>query len=107
MQPPSLSDINPLDPFSSKTGNSGQRVHIRAVQRKNKWVTVIEGLPDIFDYRKILKVLRQDLFCNGTVVDDKHYGTVITLQGDHRYDVEKFLLHEELAEKEEISVHGA
>ncbi|KAL0231223.1 hypothetical protein GEMRC1_010628 [Eukaryota sp. GEM-RC1] len=103
----SFSSANTLDPFAKSGNTLGNRIHIRAIQRKNKWVTIIEGLPNIFDYRKILKVLRQDLFCNGTVVDDKVYGNVITLQGDHRHNVKLFLLHEDLCEEPEIHIHGA
>ncbi|KAL0212603.1 hypothetical protein RCL1_006229 [Eukaryota sp. TZLM3-RCL] len=96
-----------LDPFSMKSGGLGLRIHIRVVQRKNKSVTVIEGLPDIFDYKKVLKILRQDLFCNGTIQDDPQFGSVITLNGDHRYAVQRFLIYEDLCEESDIQVHGA
>lgn len=38
-------------------------------------------------------------------MEDDNFGTVIQLQGDKRKDVEYFLYHEGIAEKEQIKNH--
>lgn len=92
-----LGGFDPLaDPESSGKSaavDSDLSVHIR-VQKRNgrKCLTTVQGLPAKFDKKKILKALKKDFCCNGTVVDDPEYGTVIQLQGDQRKNVSQFLL---------------
>ena len=50
------------------------------------------GLPTDYDKKKILKALKKDFCCNGTVVDDPELGQVIQLQGDQRKNVSTFLV---------------
>lgn len=91
--------FDPLaDPESSSGGKAAavdndSSVHIR-VQKRNgrKCLTTVQGLPAKFDKKKILKALKKDFCCNGTVVDDPEYGTVIQLQGDQRKNISQFLL---------------
>jgi len=56
-----------------------------------KTLTTVQGLPTRFDQKKILKVIKKQFACNGTIVNDTEMGEVIQLQGDQRKDVEKFL----------------
>ncbi|KAI4967028.1 hypothetical protein ZWY2020_034432 [Hordeum vulgare] len=52
-------------------------------------------------YSKILKDLKKEFCCNGTVVQDIELGQVIQLQGDQRKNVSNFLV-----QKEHIKIHG-
>ena len=54
-------------------------------------MTTVQGLPKKFDQKKILKVIKKKLACNGTIVSDAEMGEVVQLQGDQRKDVQDFL----------------
>ena len=82
-------------------------IHLHYQQRTaRKCLTIIQGLPDDLDFKKILRAYKKLFNCNGTIVEDEEMGTVIQLQGDKRKDVAKFLLEEGIASREEIKIHG-
>jgi hypothetical protein len=54
-------------------------------------LTTVQGLPKKFDQKKILKVIKKQFACNGTIVADSEMGEVIQLQGDQRKDIQDFL----------------
>ncbi|KAL4457363.1 hypothetical protein ABPG75_012228 [Micractinium tetrahymenae] len=82
-------------------------VHVRMQQRNGrKSLTTVQGLPEAFDYKKILKALKKEYCCNGTVIEDEELGKVLQLQGDQRKNVNAFLLDNQLCKKDQIKVHG-
>ncbi|KAM3302513.1 protein translation factor SUI1 [Capsicum chacoense] len=87
-----------FDPFAeANADNSGagskDYVHIRIQQRNGrKSLTTVQGLKKEFSYHKILKDLKKEFCCNGTVVQDPELGQVIQLQGDQRKNVSTFLV---------------
>ncbi|MCJ1405897.1 Eukaryotic translation initiation factor eIF-1 [Xylographa trunciseda] len=105
-----------VDPFAEADDNnidgkeSQNYIHIRIQQRNGrKTLTTVQGLPKIFDQKKILKVIKKKFACNGTIVVDTEMGEVIQLQGDQRKDVQEFLVDkkEGLAlDAKTIKVHG-
>ncbi|KAJ8532599.1 hypothetical protein K7X08_012522 [Anisodus acutangulus] len=64
------------------------------------------GLKKEFSYNKILKDLKKEFCCNGTVVQDPELGQVIQLQGDQRKNVSTFLIQAGIIKKEHIKIHG-
>jgi len=66
----------------------------------------VQGLPDDLDLKKILRAFKKAWCCNGTVVENEEWGTIIQLQGDHRKDIHKFLIEEGISFKDQIKVHG-
>jgi Translation initiation factor SUI1 len=58
-------------------------------------LTTVEGIPSKFDLKKILKVIKKQFACNGTIVSDSSAGEVIQLQGDQRNAVKDFLVDKE------------
>ncbi|EFN55481.1 hypothetical protein CHLNCDRAFT_133842 [Chlorella variabilis] len=93
---------------SSKPDAEGFAVHVRMQQRNGrKSLTTVQGLPEAFDYKKILKALKKEYCCNGTVIEDEELGKVLQLQGDQRKNVSAFLLGNELCKKDQIKVHGS
>ena len=86
------------DPFADANAeNSGagsnEYVHIRVQQRNGrKSLTTVQGLKKEFSYNKILKDLKKEFCCNGTVVQDSELGQVIQLQSDQRKNVSTFLV---------------
>lgn len=85
------------DPFADAgtddTSAGGKEyVHIRIQQRNGrKSLTTVQGIPSKFGYNKILKELKKEFCCNGSVAEDIELGKVIQLQGDQRKNVATFL----------------
>ncbi|RZS20451.1 hypothetical protein BHM03_00052970, partial [Ensete ventricosum] len=71
------------DPFADANAeDSGagtkEYVHIRVQQRNGrKSLTTVQGLKKEFSYNKILKDLKKEFCCNGTVVQDPELGQVL------------------------------
>lgn len=106
----------PLDPFAkndtSKEGgggsSSGNLIHIRNQQRNGrKSVTTIQGLSKDLDLKRIVRALKKEYSCNGTVIEDPEHGSIIQLQGDKRQDVRSFLEREDICTNDQIRIHGA
>lgn len=74
------------DPFADAKGEdsgagSKEYVHIRVQQRNGrKSLTTVQGLKKEFSYNKILKDLKKEFCCNGTVVQDPELGQVNTIR---------------------------
>lgn len=101
-----------FDPFAeANADDSGagakEYVHVRVQQRNGrKSLTTVQGLKKEFSYNKILKDLKKEFCCNGTVVQDPELGQVIQLQGDQRKNVSNFLSQTGIVKKELIKIHG-
>ncbi|PON61449.1 Eukaryotic translation initiation factor SUI [Parasponia andersonii] len=101
-----------FDPFAEANAEdsgagSKEYVHIRIQQRNGrKSLTTVQGLKKEFSYNKILKDLKKEFCCNGTVVQDPELGQVIQLQGDQRKNVSTFLTQAGIVKKEHIKIHG-
>ncbi|XP_052179168.1 protein translation factor SUI1 homolog 2 [Diospyros lotus] len=101
-----------FDPFAdAKAEDSGagtkEYVHVRVQQRNGrKSLTTVQGLKKEFSYNKILKDLKKEFCCNGTVVQDPELGKVIQLQGDQRKNVSTFLVQAGIVKKDNIKIHG-
>ncbi|KAL5714444.1 Protein translation factor SUI1 [Ranunculus cassubicifolius] len=75
-------------------GSSNEYVHVRIQQRNGrKSLTTVQGLKKEFNYNKILKDLKKEFCCNGTV-------------GDQRKNVSTFLVTAGIVKKEHIKIHG-
>ncbi|KAI4341031.1 hypothetical protein MLD38_025806 [Melastoma candidum] len=103
---------NTFDPFADATAeDSGagtkDYIHVRVQQRNGrKSLTTVQGLNKEFSYNKILKDLKKEFCCNGTVVQDPELGQVIQLQGDQRKNVSTFLVQAGIVKKDQIKIHG-
>ncbi|GMP75367.1 hypothetical protein CsSME_00032490 [Camellia sinensis var. sinensis] len=101
-----------FDPFAEANAEdsgagSKEYVHVRIQQRNGrKSLTTVQGLKKEFSYNKILKDLKKEFCCNGTVVQDPELGQVIQLQGDQRKNVSAFLVQAGIVKKEHIKIHG-
>lgn len=51
-------------------------------------------------------ILLQTFNCNANIVVDEEYGAIMQLQGDKRKEVAEFFVHEGIADKEHVRVHG-
>lgn len=107
-----MADINfgvgPQDLFGEEQNASASGyIHIRNQQRNGKKsVTTIQGIPEKFNYKKILKAFKKNLNCNGAVVEDEEHGFIIQIQGDWRQQCADWLVYEGIADKVQLKVHG-
>jgi translation initiation factor 1 len=82
-------------------------VHIRVLQRNSKKsITMIEGLAEDLDLRKILKALKKTLNTSGFLVMDDEYGQIINIHGDQRKAVADFFIKYHICTPSEIKIHG-
>lgn len=73
-------------------------------------MTTVSGISQIFDLNKILKHWKKIMNCNGSIEEDDHDSSreVIQMSGDHRKEIEEFLLNEGIVlDKMNLKVHGA
>ncbi|KAF2068273.1 hypothetical protein CYY_010402 [Polysphondylium violaceum] len=107
----SIQNLASVDPFAddSNTGDSSGNnyIHIRIFQRTGrKAVTTIENLPKNFNFEKVLKHFKKSFSCNGNIATDDQIGKVIQLQGDHRKEVQNFLIEEKISKPAYVKIHG-
>merc|ERR1711974_471201 len=107
--PPTVPDFGDVlsaaagDPGSVQKKDSG--IHIRIQQRNGrKFITTVSGLSKDIDFKKLLTEIKRRFCCNGSVQDDKEFGTVIQLQGDQRDNLLRFLTEAHVAEADDIRV---
>ncbi|CAF9912588.1 MAG: hypothetical protein GOMPHAMPRED_007701 [Gomphillus americanus] len=113
---PAIMSLGMSYPFAEADEDTGEvnqsqnYVHVRIQQRNGrKTLTTVQGLPKKFDQKKILKVIKKQFACNGTIVNDTDMGEVIQLQGDQRKAVHTFLIDAEdglALDVKTIKVHG-
>jgi len=117
----SIENLKTYDPFADADEDTGQTqanqqeyLHIRIQQRNGrKTLTTVQGIPPKFDHKKILKKVKKQFACNGTIIsaaESKGMGEVIQLQGDQRQAILEFLTDKEEGlglDKKTIKVHGA
>jgi len=107
----SIENLKTFDPFAD-TGDDdisqpSNYIHIRIQQRNGrKTLTTVQGLPREYDQKRILRALKKDFACNGTIVKDDELGEVIQLQGDQRVKVMEFLSSQLNILKKNIKIHG-
>ncbi|PVU98403.1 hypothetical protein BB560_005678, partial [Smittium megazygosporum] len=88
-------NLKTYDPFAD--------TDIRIQQRNGrKTITSLQGLPEEFDQKRLLKAFKKIFACNGTIVEDEELGQVIQLQGDQRANLREFIINEQIAKKEMI-----
>jgi translation initiation factor 1 len=91
-----------------KYDDEDEIVHIRKQARNGKkCMTIIEGLADDLDIKKISKHLAKLLQCSSTILlkDDK-VTEVIKLSGDKIKEVKQFLIKEQIYKEKNITIHG-
>jgi translation initiation factor 1 len=84
-------------------------VHLRVFQRKkDKYLTVIQGLESIvdFDKKELLKYIKQKLCCNGNITEHNEYGNILQFQGDKRHDIKDLLIQLYDINEDNIEIHG-
>ena len=100
-------DISTLVGIDSALAASGRtnKIHIRLQQRNTRsYLTLLEGMDDDLDLKRICRAMMRGFNCNGNVKTDTELGDVIQLQGDQCENIRAWLLEQEIltpAEAEE------
>lgn len=82
-------------------------VIIQVVQRNGKKSTTsVVGLASDLDLKKIISYLKKTYKCNGFIANDPKLGEIITLTGDQRENVFKFLVDEQINKAGDITIKG-
>lgn len=83
-------------------------VHIRIQQRNSKkTITTIEGLDTSIDLKKLLKYIKKQFNCNGSIIKiEEDNINIIQLQGDQRENIKNFLIKENIISEDFIKIHG-
>ena len=78
------------------------------VQKRSgsKYITSIIGMADDLDLKKIMSYFKKTYKCNGFIANDPKNGEVITLTGDQKENVYKFLVSQQIYTKENIQIKG-
>jgi len=86
---------------------STNKIHIRIQQRNGrKTITTVQGIEEKYDKKKLIRFIKKQYNCNGTVIEDEQYGEVMQLQGDQRENCRQFLTEIKMCKPELIKVHG-
>ncbi|KAL1410989.1 hypothetical protein Q8F55_001933 [Vanrija albida] len=120
-----FAEAAPTKVIEKSVGSKADKIHIRLQQRNGrKTITTVQGIPDKYDPRKLLKAMKKEFACNGHVVhsadsDDEdspapgkkdEHGKVLQFQGDQRVAVKEFLVTAGLVTakeaKDQIVIHG-
>jgi translation initiation factor 1 len=97
------------DKLDDNKGGNDAQICIKVIKRnKKKCVTTVSGLHKINENNVFLnnmtKYLKNEFHCNGSF---NKKDLIITLQGDHRDDVKKYLIDKEYAQENDIVIRGA
>jgi translation initiation factor 1 len=91
-------------------GIQKKKIHIRFQKVGPRSITLVEGLDDDLDMKRISKAMKKSFKCAASLHLDTEGNEVIKLQGDHRQNVRSWLLGQEiLTEKEaneRLFMHG-
>lgn len=107
-----IQNLQSRDPFAVdnegiRNSNQDSYIHIRIQQRNGrKTLTTVQGISEEFDLKRIVKTVKKEFACNGTIVEHPEYGEIIQLQGDQRTKIGDFLKKVGLAREDQIKVHG-
>jgi len=99
--------------FSQVGGELGvqkQKIHVRFQKTGPRSITLVEGLDDDLDMKRISKAMKKSFNCSCSLHTDKQGGEVIKLQGDQRENVRDWLLAQEILTEKEVAerlvMHG-
>jgi len=104
-------DFN-LDPFrnTSELDVQKSKIDVRFQKTGPRSITLIEGLDEDLDIKRISKAMKKQFNCAASVHKDKDNKEIIKLQGDHRQSVREWIIAEgiltEAEANDRIMMHG-
>lgn len=104
-----LNDNTIVQPFDieSSLDDTQTKIHLRCQKRNGrKCITIIEGLEESLNLKKMLKHFKKTFSCNGAILKKDQVGQVMQLSGDQRKLVQTFLIDNDICKKDCVVVHG-
>lgn len=104
-------DFN-FDPFrnTSELDVQKSKIDVRFQKTGPRSITLIEGLDEDLDIKRISKAMKKQFNCAASVHKDKDNKEIIKLQGDHRQSVREWIISEgiltEAEANDRIMMHG-
>jgi translation initiation factor 1 len=90
--------------------NEKQKIHVRFQRAGPRSITILEGLSEDLDLKRISKSMRKSFHCDCVVLQNKAGEDILQLQGDHREKICEWLVANNIVEasdaKEQIVLHG-
>ena len=88
------------------------KIHVRTQQMGRKWITVIEGMDDDLDLKRIARAMKGEFHCSAAVTKDEDTGAeYIKLSGDQKTRVREWLIAAEILTEQEATerlvLHGS
>jgi translation initiation factor 1 len=56
--------------------------------------------------KKLLKALKRNFHCNGSLQKDADLGEILQISGDHRVNIRGFLIEQKICNENQIIMHG-
>ena len=83
--------------------NQDVKVYIRLEQRASgKYLITVQGISNDIDIKRLVKLIKKKFICNGWIVEDKEFETIIKLQGDQRKNTMMWLVDNKLYDAKQI-----
>lgn len=93
-----------------ETVNEKQKIHVRYQETGPRSITILEGLANDLDLKRISRSMRKSFHCNCVILQNKAGEDILQLQGDHRDKIREWLVANNIVEasdaKEQIVLHG-
>ena len=86
------------------------KIHVRFQKLGPRSITMIEGLDDDLDQKRIAKAMKKRFKCSASLHKDDDGNELIKLQGDHRISVREWLVEQQILTaseaKDRLIIHG-
>lgn len=86
------------------------KIHIRFQKTGPRSITILEGMEEDLDLKRISRAMKKAFHCDCVVLKDKAGEDILQLQGDHREKIRDWLIAQEIVNakdaKEQIVLHG-
>jgi translation initiation factor 1 len=108
-----MQDVNSMLTYALESEDKvteKQKIHIRFQKTGPRNLTILEGLDDDLDLKRISRAMKKSFHCDCVVLKNKAGEDILQLQGDHREDIREWLIANEIVTakdaKEQIVLHG-
>jgi translation initiation factor 1 len=87
-----------------------QKIHVRFQKTGPRSITILEGLDNDLDLKRISRAMKKAFHCDCVVLKNKAGEDILQLQGDHREKIREWLVTQEIVKatdaSEQIVLHG-
>uniref|UniRef100_A0A6C0EMN3 SUI1 domain-containing protein n=1 Tax=viral metagenome TaxID=1070528 RepID=A0A6C0EMN3_9ZZZZ len=93
--------------ITGRNAQKQQKMHVRIQQRTGrKNITILQGISLELDIKNILKDMKKQFSCGGSVQRDENDLPVVVLFGDQRQNILSYFITHDLATRDDFVLHG-